>query len=104
MSGRTPVVYMQNSGLFGSSNEIASLLLAYDIPLLLSVTWRGCPGENTPQHQITGSATKDLLDSLGVPFRIIDEDNTGEILADLFARIRDEQVTAALLIPRRWYQ
>lgn len=104
LAGKTPIVYMQNSGFFDSSNELGSLLLSYEIPLLYTVTWRGCPGENTPQHQTTGAATKSLLDSFGVPYRVIGEDPIDETISDLFTAIEEEQLPAVLLVPRRWYQ
>ena len=35
LAGKTPVIYMQNSGLFAASNDIASLLVPYEIPIFL---------------------------------------------------------------------
>lgn len=104
MSGKNPVVYMQNSGLFDSSNDIASLLIPYKIPVFLSVTWRGCPGEDTPQHIITGSATISLLESLGVPYRILEKDRMEETLSYLFGKIRKDSVPVAMLVQRDWFR
>lgn len=104
LTGRNPLVYMQNSGLFGSSNDIASLLLLYKIPIFLSVTWRGCPGENAPQHFVTGKATKSLLESIDVPYEILKKDNIDETVSSLFRRMGEERVPVALLIERGWYK
>lgn len=104
LARKNPLVYMQNSGLFGSSNDIASLLLLYRIPVFLSVTWRGCPGENAPQHFITGKATKSLLDSIGVPYETLKKDCIDETVSSLFKRMREESVPVALLIERGWYK
>lgn len=104
LAGRKPIIYMQNSGLFGSSNDIASLLVAYKIPVLLSVTWRGCPGEDTPQHIATGSATLSLLESLGVPYRVIERDRINEVVSDLFGKMRKENIPAAMLIQKDWFE
>src|SRR3989344_1590993 len=59
--GKTPVVYMQNSGLFSASNDIASLLVPYEIPIFFVVSYRGCEGEDAVQHLTTGRANESLL-------------------------------------------
>ena len=39
LAGKIPVVYMQNSGLFAASNDIASLLIPYEIPIFFTVSY-----------------------------------------------------------------
>lgn len=104
LSGKKPVVYMQNSGLFDSSNDIASLLIPYKMPILLSVTWRGCPGDGAPQHFVTGKATKSLLDSLGMAYQVLDKGRIDDIMNDLFESMEETGNPATLLIPRGWYR
>lgn len=104
MAGQTPLVYMQNSGFFDSTNELGSLLQAYEIPIFYSVTWRGCPGENTPQHIQTGDATRPLLEDFDVPYRVLGEDPVKESIEWLFTQMRSESQPVVLLVPRRWYQ
>ena len=70
LAGKNPLVYMQNSGLMDSINDITSLLTPYKIPLLLLISWRGAPGENTPQHLINGKNTKKILTTIGVPVEV----------------------------------
>lgn len=104
LAGRNPLVYMQNSGLFDSSNDIASLLLLYRIPVFLLVTWRGCPGESAPQHFVTGKATKNLLESIGVPYGNLEKDNIDKVVSSLFENMQKERIPVALLIQRGWYK
>lgn len=104
LAGKKPVVYMQNSGLFDSSNDIASLLIPYKIPLLLSVSWRGCPGEDAPQHLVTGKATKSLLDSLEILYEILEKDNIDRIMSNLFKSMEKKQTPVAILIGKGWYK
>lgn len=104
LAGKRPIVYMQNSGLFSSSNDIASLLMCYEIPVLLSVTWRGCLGEDTPQHVITGSATASLLDSLEVSYKVLEKDRIEEMLQRLFRKMEDDHTPTAMLIRKGWYK
>src|SRR3989338_3640306 len=96
LAGINPVVYMQNSGLFDSSNDIASLLIPYKIPIFLSVTWRGCPGEGAPQHFVTGKATKSLLESIGIPYEILEKDNIDRVISSLFESMRKENTPVVL--------
>lgn len=105
LAGKNPIVYMQNSGFFDCSNDIASLLIPYKIPIFLSITWRGCPGEVTPQHLITGKTTKSLLNSLGISYQILDRDNRDnieKILLNLFKVKDNNHLPVALLIKRGW--
>lgn len=104
LAGRRPIVYMQNSGLFDCANDIASLLMCYEIPCLLSVTWRGCPGEDTPQHIITGSATTSLLDSLGVSYEVLDRSRMDDILHTLFDKMEGDHLPTAMLIRKGWHK
>jgi phosphonopyruvate decarboxylase len=68
LGNKKPVIYMQNSGLFESSNDLGSLLIASKIPTIFVVSWRGAPGENATQHFATGAATKPLLEAFGIPY------------------------------------
>ena len=104
LAGRRPIIYMQNSGLFDSSNDIASLLIPYKIPILLSVTWRGCPGEDAPQHFVTGKSMISLLDSMEVPYEILEKDVIDQIVSSLFESMEEKQIPAAMLIKRGWYK
>ena len=52
-TGKTPVVYLQNSGLGNIVNPAASLLSdkVYGIPCLFIVGWRGEPGVHDCQRR-----------------------------------------------------
>ncbi|MEK7062658.1 MAG: hypothetical protein AAB946_01335, partial [Patescibacteria group bacterium] len=75
LAGKTPVIYMQNSGLFAASNDIASLLVPYAIPIFFTVSYRGCTGEDAVQHLTTGRATEPLLKSFGLSFVVFEGHN-----------------------------
>ena len=75
-TGKTPVVYLQNSGLGNIVNPVASLLngKVYGIPCLFLVGWRGEPGvHDEPQHIFQGEITLPLLDTLDIPYFVIDK-------------------------------
>jgi phosphonopyruvate decarboxylase len=73
-SGKTGMVYLQNSGLGNIVNPIMSLASTnvYSIPMLLLVGWRGEPGKrDEPQHVTQGKATPGLLAACGIPFQVL---------------------------------
>ena len=75
---KIPVVYMQNSGLGNSINPLTSLVAKeiYSIPLLLLIGWRGEPDvKDEPQHIFQGRITKSMLDTLEIPYDILDSES-----------------------------
>ncbi|KAJ8299761.1 hypothetical protein KUTeg_023821 [Tegillarca granosa] len=63
-TGKTAMVYLQNSGLGNIVNPIMSLCVpsVYSVPVLLMIGWRGEPGKrDEPQHQVQGQTTPGLL-------------------------------------------
>jgi len=73
-TGKTPVVYMQNSGLGNTVNPLMSLTDkdVYNIPVLLVIGWRGEPGvHDEPQHVKQGKATLPLLEAMGIKYEIL---------------------------------
>lgn len=75
-TGKTGCVYMQNSGEGNAVNPLLSLMDAdvYRIPLLLVIGWRGEPGvHDEPQHVKQGKVTLSLLETMGIPYTVLDE-------------------------------
>ncbi|BCY13348.1 thiamine pyrophosphate-binding protein [Actinoplanes sp. L3-i22] len=73
VGGGTPVVLMQNSGLGYSLNVLTSFNAIYDVPLLLVVSWRGCPGaDDAVEHDVIGAELPRLLDLFGLPYEVFE--------------------------------
>ncbi|HEY4477530.1 MAG TPA: phosphonopyruvate decarboxylase [Candidatus Paceibacterota bacterium] len=74
-SGKPGLVYMQNSGEGNAINPLASLADpdVYSIPMLLLIGWRGEPGgvNDEPQHKKQGKITLKLLETLDIPYKIL---------------------------------
>jgi len=90
-TGKNPVVYLQNSGLGNLVNPVASLLneKVYAIPCLFLVGWRGEPGvHDEPQHIFQGEITLKLLETLDIPYFIIDKATTEEQVEAKLAEYR----------------
>jgi len=79
-TGRIPLVYMQNSGIGNAVNPLLSLTdtEVYRIPLVLVIGWRGEPGvHDEPQHVKQGKVTCSLLESMGIPYAVLEKDENG---------------------------
>ncbi|MFC2087938.1 thiamine pyrophosphate-binding protein, partial [Bacteroidota bacterium] len=77
VTGSVPLVYMQNSGLGNAINPLISLTSkeVYSIPMVLLIGWRGAPdNKDWAQHKKQGELTPVLLDSLDIPYQVIDND------------------------------
>jgi len=75
-TGMIPAVYMQNSGLGKIVNPYTSMAAkeVYSIPLLFLIGWRGEPGKkDEPQHKLMGRITENLLETLEIEHKILDE-------------------------------
>lgn len=80
-TGKTPVVYMQNSGEGNIINPVASLLndKVYAIPMIFIVGWRGESGvHDEPQHIYQGEVTVKLLEDMDIATFIIGTQTTDD--------------------------
>lgn len=85
-TGKTAVVYMQNSGLGNAVNPITSLIdpKVYAIPVLFIIGWRGEPGvHDEPQHAKQGEITPGLLEILGIEHFVIRKETVLQEVIDV---------------------
>lgn len=90
-TGKVPVIYLQNSGEGNIINPLASLLSedVYAIPALFIIGWRGEPGvSDEPQHIHQGKITLALLETMNVPYVVVDKEMTA---ADLKGKMKPLQ-------------
>ena len=91
-TGKTPVVYMQNSGEGNIINPVASLLneKVYGIPMIFIIGWRGEPGvHDEPQHIYQGEVTLKLLEDMDIAYFVISKETTDNELAEKMAGFVD---------------
>ncbi|MFI8933367.1 phosphonopyruvate decarboxylase [Streptomyces sp. NPDC053474] len=73
MAGTRAAVLIQNSGLGNLVNPLASLVLPYEIPVLVVVSLRGWPvGTDEPQHNVMGRTTESTVGIHGVPSMLLE--------------------------------
>ena len=103
-TGKTPLLYLQNSGLGNMVNPLTSLTPkeVYGVPMLLLIGWRGEPGiPDEPQHEVMGKITPALLNLLHIPFIVIkkgDDFAWREAITDALILCSSNQKPAALLV------
>jgi phosphonopyruvate decarboxylase len=102
-TGRIPLVYMQNSGTGNAVNPLLSLADSdvYRIPLLLVIGWRGEPGvHDEPQHVKQGKVTCSMLESMGIPYAVLENDESGvnSQIEACFKTIAETNAPYALII------
>ena len=78
LGGVRPVVMLQSSGLGNSINALASLNVAFEIPVLMLITMRGGDGEWNPTQHPMGLAVRPILDALGISHTTIESDSGAE--------------------------
>jgi len=108
-TGKTPLVYMQNSGLGNAINPLLSLVdkKVYSIPVLLMIGWRGEPGvKDEPQHIKQGEVTTGLLDAMDIPFEIIPDnlEDARFIMEKSISHIKEQNSPLAFLIKKGTFE
>ena len=104
-----PVVYMQNSGEGNIINPLASLTdkEVYNIPVLLLIGWRGCPGvHDEPQHVKQGKVTTGLLNTMGINYTVLskDEEQSAKQVAVAVDYMQRTQEVYALVIEKDTFE
>lgn len=108
-TGKTGVVYMQNSGEGNAVNPLASLTdkEVYHIPMLLLIGWRGRPGvHDEPQHVKQGKITTGLLNVLGINYEVLskEENIAATQIAKAATAIRQNRDVFALVVEKDTFE
>jgi phosphonopyruvate decarboxylase len=108
-TNKIPLIYMQNSGIGNALNPLLSLAdeKVYSIPMLLMIGWRGEPGvKDEPQHIKQGEVTTTLLETMGIPYKII-PDNFNEakvIIEESLTYIKNNNCPFAFVIRKDTFE
>ena len=99
-TGKPGIVYMQNSGLGYSLNAFTSLTLIYKIPMLVIMSWRGKDGKDAPEHIIMGDIDRQLLETAGMEFSVLSEENCEEVIKKAKQKIYKEKLPYTLIVEK----
>ncbi len=107
-TGKTALVYMQNSGLGNAVNPLLSLAApeVYGIPILLLIGWRGEPGvKDEPQHVKQGEVMLAMLDAMKIDYEILPDDfeRAKPVIEDLIQQIQESNTQKALIVRKNTF-
>ncbi len=100
LARKRPVVLMQNSGLGTSLNALTSLHLIYKTPCLLIISWRGYGGVDAPEHIVMGDVCTKILETIGIPCRVLSPDSLAEDMAWAVKVMENEKVPVAFMVKK----
>ncbi len=98
LCGRHGGILLQNSGLGNVVNPLTSFNLLYRIPVLMIVGWRGYRGDDAPEHLIMGEKTPDLLQTLAIPYAILEAAALEENLRWAVTTMEQRQIPVAIIL------
>jgi sulfopyruvate decarboxylase subunit alpha len=102
LGGRRPAVLLQSSGLGNSLNAITSLVLPYQIPMLVVVSMRGDAGEWNAAQLPMGRAVRSIFDAIGMPHTTVESASQANDVVHVAATTAfATRMAAACLLPRR---
>jgi len=102
LGGKRPTVLLQSSGLGNSLNALTSLLIPYQIPVLMVVSMRGDLGEWNAAQVPMGRAVRSILESIEIPHVTAESpETTAEVVRLAGANAFDRRIPGACLLPRR---
>ena len=102
LGGRLPAVMLQSSGLGNSLNALTSLLIPYQIPVLMVVSMRGDIGEWNAAQVPMGRAVRTIFDAIGVPHATVDSaDAAAGVLRAAGKTAFGTRISSACLLSRR---
>ena len=102
LGGRLPTVMLQSSGLGNSLNALTSLLIPYQIPVLMVVSMRGDISEWNAAQVPMGRAVRAILESIGVPHTTVDSGDAAAAAVRLAGKTAfGTRTSTACLLSRR---
>jgi len=100
LAGKSPVIYMQNSGLGYSLEAIASLHSIYNFPTLFLVTYRGPNDPGMEEHQVMGQHTEELLTAFKIKYSLLKETLSETEIKEISDYLQETQLPYVLLITK----
>lgn len=102
LGGRLPRVMLQSSGLGNSLNALTSLLVPYQIPVLIVVSMRGDAGEWNAAQVPMGRAVRAIFDAIGLSHTTVESAETASETVRVAGNTAfGTRTSGACLLPRR---
>jgi sulfopyruvate decarboxylase subunit alpha len=102
LGGARPAVMLQSSGLGNSLNAITSLLIPYQIPMLVVISLRGDAGEWNAAQVPMGRAVRAICDAIGLAHATAESPTSvGEIVRAIAETSFSTRIPGVCILPRR---
>jgi sulfopyruvate decarboxylase subunit alpha len=100
MGGKTPVVLIQNTGLFESGDVLRGTALGLELPLLMMIGYRGYMEMKAGKQPFDTAAvyTEPILNAWGIPFHHIETDDDTPKISEAFKQAQEISRPVAALI------
>lgn len=95
-TGKSAVIFLQNSGLNNIANCQTSLNLLYKVPVFLVISWRG-EKVDAPEHEIMGKNLSKFLKTLQIPFIVLSK-NWKEDIKKMAYLLKKEKKPVAVVV------
>jgi len=97
LSKSPSLVFMQNAGFANSLSTIASLVQLYRIPMIFLISWRGYLKNDAPEHIKIGKIQSELLKSLNLKSKILNEQNWTKECLWALNKFKDNECCALII-------
>ena len=102
LGGKRPTVMLQSSGLGNSINALTSLLVPYQIPVLILISMRGDAGEWNSAQVPMSRAVAPICDAIGLPLATgTSPETTADTVALVGKTACGTRTAGVCLLPRR---
>jgi len=102
LGGAKPTVMLQSSGLGNSLNALTSLLLPYQIPVLILISMRGDAGEWNAAQVPMGRAVAPICDAIGLSVSTVERpETTAAIVQSVGQTAFSTRLPGVCQLPRR---
>jgi sulfopyruvate decarboxylase subunit alpha len=102
LGGKRPTVMLQSSGLGNSLNAITSLVIPYQIPMLVLISMRGDAGEWNSAQVPMGRALGSICEAVGyAPVTLDRDDEVAPMIRRVAETAFSTRVAGVCLLPRR---
>ena len=98
LGGHFPCILMQDSGLGNSVNALRSLILFFQIPVVMLMSYRGAPGEPVPAQVPMGNLIPDFLRLMQIPVLYCSEQKDLDDIGSLVTHSKTAECPVAILI------
>jgi sulfopyruvate decarboxylase alpha subunit len=100
--GRRAAVMLQSSGIGNSLNALTSLVVPYQIPLLIVISMRGDAGEWNAAQVPMGQSLRAIFDAIGIPHATVERADAAQEVVAIAARTAfSTRRAGAVLLSRR---